>query len=116
MFAEAGHTMTIYDPIYAPDTAALHRVYDFITATEVLEHLHRPDAELARLWHCLKPGGWLGIMTKLALDQERFARWHYRLDPTHVRFYSRPTFEWLAAHWNATVEFVANDALIFQKH
>jgi SAM-dependent methyltransferase len=115
MFEEDGHTMAIYDPFYASDPVAFDRTYDFITATEVLEHLHHPAHELVRLWDCLKPGGWLGVMTKLALDRERFARWHYRLDPTHVRFYSRHTFEWLASQWNATLTFVADDALLLRK-
>jgi hypothetical protein len=115
MFEEAGHMMAIFDPIYAPDPSVFDRRYDFITATEVLEHIHHPAVDLARLWDCLKPGGWLGVMTKLVIDAERFARWHYRLDPTHVRFYSRPTFEWLARHWGATVVFVATDAAIFRK-
>jgi hypothetical protein len=115
MFEEAGHAMRIYDPFYAPDRTVFDQRYDFITVTEVLEHVHHPAAELARLWNCLNPGGWLGVMTKMAIDPARFARWHYRLDPTHVRFYSRPTFEWLARHWNATADFVAADAVIFQK-
>ena len=66
MFEELGHTMAIYDRFYADNPDLLDRRYDFITATEVLEHLRNPREELDRLWALLKPGGSLGIMTKLA--------------------------------------------------
>ena len=60
MFEEAGHTVALYDPFYANDPSVFERQYDFITATEVVEHLHRPRAELDRLWSSLQPGGVLG--------------------------------------------------------
>ena len=117
MFEEVGHSMTIYDHFYARDPSVLEKQYDFITATEVVEHLHNPKKELDRLWACLKPGGWgwLGIMTKLALDSDAFARWHYKNDPTHVCFFSRSTFEWLAAQWQAELTFADKDVILFCK-
>ena len=38
MLRAAGHAMTLYDPFFAPDPAALARTYDFVTCTEVAEH------------------------------------------------------------------------------
>jgi len=116
MFEEAGHSMAIYDPFYSPDTQPLQQQYDFITATEVVEHLHHPRQELDRLWSCLLPNGSLGIMTKRVIDQEAFSRWHYKNDPTHVCFYAIETFEWLAAHWNATLTVPEKDVVIFIKN
>lgn len=115
MFREAGHGMSVYDPFYAPDTAALSQAYDFVTATEVFEHLHRPGHELERLWSCLRPGGWLGIMTKLARDADAFARWHYKEDLTHVCFFSRVTFAWLAGRWSAELIFVGQDVILLRR-
>jgi SAM-dependent methyltransferase len=115
MFAEAGHSVAIYDKFYAPDAAVFSEQYDFITATEVVEHLSDPGRELAGLWTCLRPGGWLGIMTKLALDREAFARWHYKEDPTHICFFSRITFAWLAACWRAELTFVGSDVVLLRK-
>lgn len=115
MFEEAGHPMAIYDPFYAPDPAVLERPYDFITATEVVEHLFAPGRELARLAALLPAGGWLGLMTKRVTDDEDFAGWHYILDPTHVVFFSETTFAWLARHLAMTVEFPAADVVILQK-
>ncbi len=115
MFEEAGHRMEIYDPFYAPQTAVCYQLYDFITATEVVEHLHKPKQELHRLWSLLKPGGTLGIMTKLVIDQPAFAKWHYKNDMTHVCFFSRQTFIWLAAQWQADLTFLHQDVILLHK-
>ncbi|MEM7130570.1 MAG: class I SAM-dependent methyltransferase [Chloroflexota bacterium] len=115
MFEEAGHTVTIYDKYYAPEVATLGQTYDFITASEVVEHLHTPQIELKQLWSALRPNGTLGIMTKLALDQAAFSRWHYKNDLTHVSFFSRETFAWLGKEWDAEIEFVGSDVTLFRK-
>ncbi|CAM3560330.1 class I SAM-dependent methyltransferase [Halomonas lysinitropha] len=115
MFEEAGHPMAIYDPFYALDTRVLERSYDFITATEVVEHLFAPGRELARLVDRLPSGGWLGLMTKRVTDPSAFARWHYLLDPTHVVFFSEATFVWLADHLDMRVEFPAADVALLQR-
>ena len=57
MFEEAGYIVNIYDPFYAPDRTSLTQRYDFITASEVLEHCHNPSDDLDLLWGLLKPGG-----------------------------------------------------------
>lgn len=115
MFIEAGHSMSEYDKFYQPDASVLAREYDFVTATEVVEHLRDPARELARIWACVRPGGFLGVMTKLVRDRDAFAGWHYIRDPTHVCFFARATFEYLAECWGATLTFVAADALIMGK-
>lgn len=115
MFEEAGHEMSIYDPFFAPDPSAFTRQYDFVTASEVVEHFRSPAEDLHRLWSCVKPGGLLGIMTKLALDQTSFAGWHYKSDRTHVSFFSRETLEWLAVLWNAEAEFIGTDVVLFSR-
>ena len=116
MFEEAGHRMKIYDPFYADNRSAFEQRYDFITATEVVEHLHHPAQEFDMLWKCLRPGGYLGLMTKIAEDDvDFFADWHYRLDLTHVTFYTKENFRWLADRWKARVLFFGNRTIIFQK-
>ncbi|MDA3941553.1 MAG: class I SAM-dependent methyltransferase [Spirochaetia bacterium] len=115
MFEEAGHSMNLYDTFYARDKNVLTGKYDFITASEVVEHLHTPSVEFDLLWSILKPGGWLGIMTKLALDKEAFSNWHYKNDLTHVCFYSKKTMEWLSIKWKAETFYFGKDVIIFQK-
>jgi hypothetical protein len=115
MFEEVGHQMNLFDPFYAPEKQTLTSPYDFITASEVVEHLHNPATELAHLWSILKPGGWLGIMTKLTLDQNSFSNWHYKNDPTHVCFFSIKTMDWLAKKWQAELLKIGKDVFIFHK-
>jgi len=115
MLAEAGYSMAIYDPFYAPDTAPLGETWDFICATEVVEHLFAPGATLALLWRQLRPGGWLGIMTKLADDPESFASWHYKKDPTHVCFFSRATWAFWSQRCGTRPEYVGDDTVLFRK-
>ncbi len=115
MLEEAGFTVSLYDPFYFPDPGALELDYDFITATEVVEHLHRPGHELDRLWRLLKPGGVLAVMTKLVIDAQAFARWHYKNDPTHVAFFSRETWRWWAAQHHAELTFHGQDVVLLRK-
>lgn len=115
MMAAAGFEMALYDSFYASDTAPLAQQYDFICATEVVEHLHHPGRELERLWSLLRPGGWLGVMTKLVRDAEAFTNWHYKNDPTHVCFFSTRTWQWWAGRRGATVEIIGADVALFRK-
>ncbi|SDO16816.1 class I SAM-dependent methyltransferase [Vreelandella arcis] len=115
MFEEQGYPMAIYDPFYTADTSVLTRIYDFITATEVVEHLAMPGRVFDQLAGQLVPGGYLGLMTKRVTSREAFARWHYIADPTHVSFFSEVTFRWWAAQHGFTVEFPEADVAIFKK-
>ncbi|MES9855439.1 MAG: class I SAM-dependent methyltransferase [Sedimenticola sp.] len=113
MFEEVGHLVEIYDPFYAPEVSKLQLQYDFITASEVVEHMHHPRQDLDRLWSCLKSNGTLGIMTKRVLDRDAFSSWHYKNDPTHVCFFSLDTFRWFADHWNAALTVPCKDVVLF---
>ncbi|MFP4033728.1 MAG: class I SAM-dependent methyltransferase [Desulfococcaceae bacterium] len=115
MLEEPGHVVERYDPIYFDDPAVFAKTYDFICATEVVEHLRNPGRELERLFSLLKPGGWLGIMTKLVIDQEAFQRWHYIRDLTHIAFFSRETFEFFARRLGAELIFAGKDVVLMRK-
>ena len=115
MLEESGHRVALYDVFYAPDDSVLAGCYDFITATEVVEHLAAPGAELERLWLLLKPGGWLGVMTKLVRDRDAFAGWHYKKDPTHISFFSRPSWRWWAEQAGAELTVLGEDVVLLQK-
>jgi hypothetical protein len=115
MFAEAGHAMKRFDRFYEPSPAVLEQRYDFITASEVVEHLQEPARELDRLWGCLKPGGRLGIMTQPVVERNAFPQWHYKNDLTHVCFFSPLTFAWLADRWKAELTFPEKDVALFRK-
>ncbi len=107
--------VALYDSFYAPDESVLNAQYDFICATEVVEHLHRPGRELDRLWSLLQPGGWLGIMTKLVRTRAAFANWHYKNDPTHVCFFSVETWQWWAQQHGANLEIIGADVILLHR-
>lgn len=115
MFMEQGHQVAIYDPFYAPDAGPLTQLYDFVTATEVVEHLYDPATDLNSMWSCVKPGGLLAIMTRPAPAAENFAAWHYKNDPTHVSFFSPATFAWLAEQWDAELTSCGDQVSILQR-
>lgn len=115
MFEEMGCRMTIFDHFYANDPSVWQSSYDFITTSEVVEHVYQLGEELERLWLHLNSGGVLGVMTKMVTNVEAFNRWHYKNDPTHVRFFSQQTFHWLAQHWQAECEFFGADVVLFRK-
>ena len=115
MFMESGHAMSIFDLYYANNPEVLEETYDFITCTEVVEHLASPGEQLTRLLTLLKPGGVLGLMTKLVKDKEAFSRWHYTRDPTHISFFSRSAFEWFAQKSHCQVEFIGADVILLTR-
>ena len=51
MFEEAGFDMHIYDLYYADNREVFDHQYDFVSATEVIEHLKNPAQELNRFNH-----------------------------------------------------------------
>ena len=115
MLQEAGHQVTLYDPFFHPNPQALTDGYDFITCSEVVEHFHHPAEQFARLDALLKPGGILAIMTCFQTDDERFANWHYRRDPTHVVFYREETFHHLAQQFGWRCEVPCKDVVLMFK-
>ena len=115
LLEEAGFRMYRYDPFYAPDRTALEQAYDFIACSEAAEHFFQPAREWELLLRLVKPGGWLGIMTLLREKDVDFSRWWYRNDFTHVVFYSRRTFEWLARRDGLAVEFEGPSVVLLRK-
>jgi SAM-dependent methyltransferase len=115
LLEEQGQQVDLYDPFYYNDPSVFNKNYDFICATEVVEHLHDPKREFAALFKMLNRGGWLAIMTKLVADEHAFRQWHYIRDMTHICFYSQSTFEYLAQRFNAGLDVVANDVILLNR-
>ena len=115
MIEEDGYSAALYDPIFHPDKSVLARTYDFITCTETVEHFATPRADFLRLHELLAPGAWLGIMTDILEDREGFGDWYYHRDPTHVAFYSRRTFRWIADWLDLTLEHPRQRVVLLRK-
>lgn len=114
MLEEEGHEVALYDPMFVPDNTVLQARYDFVTCSEVVEHFHQPGKEWQQLVSLLRPGGWLAVMTCWREADADFGGWHYRRDPTHVCFYSRATFSWLAQHWQLEASFPDRNVVLLQ--
>lgn len=115
LLEEHGHQVDLYDPFYYNNRSIFKKKYNFICSTEVVEHLHDPSKNFATLFKMLKQGGWLGIMTKLVINKQAFRQWQYIRDMTHICFYSRSTFEYIAEHFTAELSFFAYDVMLFKK-
>ncbi|MCP4298718.1 MAG: class I SAM-dependent methyltransferase [Proteobacteria bacterium] len=115
MLERAGHSVNLYDLHYHNDPVMLQKKYDFITATEVVEHLHHPAESFALLFDMLVQKGWLGIMTKQVIDKPSFSTWHYIRDLTHICFYNNRTFEYIARRYRSELLVIGNDVVLFKK-
>lgn len=97
LLQKRGVHVDYYDKFYQPIKCFENQTYDFITSTEVFEHLDDPLAALRLLAKHLRPKGMLAIMTLFHQnDQAHFLTWWYRRDPTHITFYTPKTLEVLA--------------------
>jgi len=115
MAAERGFDCDNYDPFYYPDTELLSRQYDFISATEVIEHISDAKHSLDQMTAMLKPGGILAIMTKRSRDLAAFKQWHYKNDPSHISFYHLSSFEYIAQHWQLRLQVIDQDVVFLYK-
>jgi 2-polyprenyl-3-methyl-5-hydroxy-6-metoxy-1,4-benzoquinol methylase len=108
-----GAKVTKYDKFFFDDESYKEKKYDFITSTEVFEHLQHPKESLAELAELLKPGGMIAIMTNFHLnDTDRFLKWWYRRDPTHISFFNKRVFEVLTKKLNLTIKRCDNRKII----
>lgn len=115
MLSAAGFPCTTYDIYYAHYPERLQAQYDFITCTEVIEHLAEPAKVIEQLVQCLRPGGLLALMTKRWQSLEQFKGWSYRNDPTHISFFHKDSCRWLAEHWQLAIEYDYQDVVLLRK-
>lgn len=111
---ESGFEVTCYDPFFWPNEEALKTTYDFIVAVEVVEHFFSPRDEFSRLRGLLHQTGCLLINTEVYRHEIDFDKWYYRRDPTHVAFYSKQTFAWIAEHWAFSRLTIQNRVVCFE--
>ena len=116
MLEECGHSVDLYDKFYANDISVFEKKYDFITATEVVEHLSEPMAEINRLIEMLNNQGYLAVMTQILTPQIDFSSWHYKNDPSHIGFFTKKSLSFLANYLNIEVYFISERVIFFQKN
>ncbi len=115
MFLEAGIKVDIYDPLFGPHEVTRGE-YDFITATEVVEHFREPRRELDQIYELLSYGGYLGIMTQEPPgDPVEREKWFYLRDPTHVSFFTDRCMQWWASYVGLSTVYREKGVWILQK-
>ena len=115
MLEEQGHSVELYDKYYTNDHSVFDKEFDFITLTEVLEHLYDPIFELERLTSILKPKGVLAIMTQTLTQDVDFKTWYYKNDPSHIGFFSQKSLEFLASHLELSMKQHSDRVIFFKK-
>jgi hypothetical protein len=114
LLEEKGAHMSLFDPYYKNDEETLERTYDFITCTEVFEHMSRPGWEFVKLHSLLNGRAVLAIMTQLVTVNTDFKSWYYKNDETHICYFSRETFIWLGNSRRIQVDFIGRDIIIMK--
>ena len=115
MLEEEGFSLSLYDLFYQNNPDVLKEKYDFICATEVLEHLREPSREIDGLLNMLNERGLLAVMTKMVTSREAFGKWHYIQDQTHICFFSTDTFRFLAVKYGLELSFIGKDVIFLRK-
>lgn len=89
-----GYRCELYDPFFAPALDWENGCYDAIILHETAEHLGDPGTVFSLLAERLSAGGIIAIRTRFLPETlEEFQDWWYRMDRTHVSFFSASCLE-----------------------
>jgi 2-polyprenyl-3-methyl-5-hydroxy-6-metoxy-1,4-benzoquinol methylase len=80
-----------------------------------LEHFYSPKNELDKILNLLKPNGMILIRTERHLGRDHFSSWYYHKDPTHVIFFSKSTFEFVAKRYNLFITFPDKNIVLLRR-
>lgn len=106
-----------YDLFYFPEKIYESKEYDLILSTEVFEHLQNPLEMLKELLLHVKKDGFLLLMSAFhPNDDEKFLKWWYIRDITHIGFFNMETFEYLAGELKLKiVQHNSKNIIMFQR-
>ena len=106
-----------YDLFYFPKKIYEDKKYDLIVSTEVFEHLENPLDMLKKLLLHVDDNAYLLLMTAFhPNDDDKFLKWWYIRDITHIGFFNLDTFEYLARELNLKiVKHNSKNTIMFQK-
>lgn len=114
LMQQEGFPCQNYDPAFGPPMPDGY--FDFIFSTETFEHFHDPEMEMNVIVERLLPGGFLIVMSLWHKDENHFRNWFYARDDTHVLFYSKKTFEYMARKWGLEMIWTDNKrVVVFRK-
>ncbi|QOY55624.1 class I SAM-dependent methyltransferase [Candidatus Sulfurimonas marisnigri] len=106
-----------YDLFYFPKKIYEDKKYSLICSTEVFEHLQNPLDMLKKLLLHVEKNGYLLIMSAFhPNNDEKFLKWWYIRDITHIGFFDISTFEYLAKELNLKIiKHNSKNTIILQK-
>ncbi len=112
---QQGYEMDHYDPYFYPNDIT-GKTYDFITCTEVIEHVYDLYTFFKKLKKLLVSGGHLALMTDLLHEGVDFKKWYYRQDNTHICFFQKKTLNYIEGNMNMKlIKEKNNRVIIFKK-
>jgi 2-polyprenyl-3-methyl-5-hydroxy-6-metoxy-1,4-benzoquinol methylase len=115
MLEETGFKVQNFDKYFYPDRSVLGEVYDFVTCTEVIEHVQDLEVFILQLLTLLRSGGLLVLMTRILQDDVEFKSWHYRIDPTHISFLRPRTVEVMCERYGLTLLELTGQLIVLRK-
>ena len=105
-----------YDLFYFPQKIYENKKYDLICSTEVFEHLQNPLEMLKKLLLHVEENGFILLMSAFhPNNDEKFLKWWYIRDVTHIGFFNLDTFEFLAKSLNLEIVKHNNKNIIMFK-
>ena len=104
-----------YDPLFNIVVPLNNLPVGVVIASESVEHFYNPLTEFKQIHSWLKPGGTLFIKTSLTDTVDDFGSWWYRKDPTHVQFFSRQSFQFIAETIGFRLLFAEKNTVVLEK-
>jgi hypothetical protein len=108
----------LYDPLFYPNANIGLKSFDYVVASEVVEHFREPLTEWQKMSSLVKAKGRLYVQT-LSLEKiktpDEFARWYYARDLTHFSFYSELSMKILAKKIGLPMIYSSQKVFVFQK-
>ena len=97
LLKDKGYKAVPFDPYFYPDEEWKKETFGFVIAVEVFEHLADPLSAVKEIFRVLENGGILAVRTMLhSGEYSSFSSWWYIKDFTHITFYNKKTFDFLA--------------------
>ena len=116
IFEEKDIKCDSFDPFFFPnDEFLVQESYDFLTCSEVIEHIVHSKQDLQRMISLVKVGGVLGIMTESPPEKKEFQNWWYKKDPTHIRFFSDQTFQTIAQMFSLEILYRGKSVVVYRR-
>lgn len=114
LLLERGLECQNYDPIFFPSCP--DGPFDFIFATECVEHFFYPGEDFGKIKSLLKPRGLLIVMTEKWQTREAFANWYYARDITHVCFFHEISFAYIAERYGFDLTESGNPRVVIMRN